>query len=232
MRRLEGFGSLEFDEYRAYLEDSIAKQQSQQCNTPSQLNNINNTTTTNNNSNNNNNRSNHQTTSPLGTSQHLLDAASQRLGPSAAAAAAAAAAAVGLNPACLGAPPGSLAPNTLHLNAQHQPSSQAHPMQVPPSSHQVTAAGQAGALPPAPVTLADTSSYYGNAAIAAAAAAAFHQAFNVPGLQAPQQTSQHLHHHHHQQTVRDLQRFSGPSLAAAAGGGGAGLQSAPKLELQ
>lgn len=176
LQRLEGFGCLEFDEYRAYLEDAMLKQQidkQQACNNNSLMNHQNSPLS----------RLNHH---PLGAGAHL----------SAAAAAAAVAAnslppPVGLNPAaCLGVgppPPQQQQPPPPHLQ---QVVSQQGQLQA----NSLNCAMQAP-LPPT-VSLADSAAHYGNAAIAAAAAAAFHQALSVgappppPPVPLPVQPSQ------------------------------------------
>jgi hypothetical protein len=175
LQRLEGFGCLEFDEYRAYLEDAMVKQSIDKQQTCNSL-------------------ANNQTNS-IGRLNHHLGAAPllppQSFNPATAAAAVAAITTnsmippppLGLN--CLGAggvgPIGPPPPPPPAPQSAGQPSGQVN-----------NSNPAAGLVPPPPVSLAESAAHYGNAALAAAAAAAFHQALSIGGQPPPPPPSQSL----------------------------------------
>lgn len=156
-QRLEGFGCLEFDEYRAYLEEAMAKQQSggDHCGTAAGAMQAN--------SNQHNGRNGNHA-GRLGSAGSPTGAGGPPHDPSVLANGVSAPAGPNLQ---LGAPPVG-----------------AGPLGLSPASCMAAAASLVGAGGPPPVSLAEAS-HYGNAAIAAAAAAAFHQALVVGQPGAP-----------------------------------------------
>ena len=153
LQRLEGFGCLEFDEYRAYIEEAMAKQQIDKQSSLGACNN---------------------SLPPAPPAQSLANgvaiqtAASQASHMQAAAAAAAVAASNSMLGAGLLPPPPPPPPQSLGgVPMIHPQQQQQQPPPPPPPPHP-------------PVSLAASAeAQYGNAAIAAAAAAAFHQALSV-----------------------------------------------------